>query len=567
MSVKKILIIGGVATGPKAAARARRLDPDAEITIVERGELLSYAGCGLPYYIEGKVENMKELLFSPIGMPGDRAFSRQAKNVKVLNRTLATAINRQEKTVEVVDLATGQKMNLPYDKLVLATGGLPVEPPIEGLNLNNVFRLNHPDHAVAIRDAATSGKIKKAVLIGGGLIGMEVTEALATIGIEVAIVEMLPHVLPLMLDQEVAAFLTKHIEDNGVEVRTGEKVLKIVEDDLGNATGVVTDKGEVEAQMVLVAIGVRPNVQLAKDAGLELGSTGAIAVNEYLQTSDPDIYAGGDCVETPHLVTGKKAFCPMGSTANKQGRVIGDNVTGSQTTYPGTTGTAVAKVFDYSVGKTGLNEREARENGYQVVTSLVPGPDRAHYYPESKKILLKMVAEAKTGRLLGLQAVGPGDAVKRIDVFASALFFKATVEDLRNVDLAYAPPYSSAIDLVAVAANIISNKINGLAKGISPVEVKEKLDRGDDFLWLDVRSPDEFKAMRIEDERVKLIPLDRLHESLDSLPRDKEIIAFCEAGQRGYEAQRILHWGGFKDVKFMDGSIVAWPFDGVVIDS
>lgn len=563
MSAKKILIIGGVAAGPKAAARARRRDPHAEITIVERGELLSYAGCGMPYYIQGKVKELKNLMTTAAGVPRDQAFFRKVKNVKVLNRTLATAINRREKTVEVVDLPTGQKTTLPYDKLVLATGGLSVEPPIEGLELNNVFRLNHPDHAAAILNVVTSKEVKKAVLIGGGLISLEVTEALAANDIEVTIVEMLPHVLPLLLDWEMASFLTRYLHTKGVEVRAGEKVLKIAGDDQGNVTGVVTDGGEIEAQMVILAIGVRPNVQLAKDAGLELGYGGAIAVNEYMQTSDPDIYAGGDCAETTNLITGKKAYWPMGSAANKQGRVIGDNVTGGQTVYPGATGTAVLKVFDYNVGKTGLSEREARENGYEVVTSLVPGSDRPHFYPENRLLLLKMVAEARTGRLLGLQAVGPGDAVKRIDVFASALFFRGTVEDLRNVDLAYSPPYSSAIDLVATAASVISNKMSGLARTIGLAEVKARLDRGDDFIWLDVRSPAEFKAQHLVDRRVELIPLGNLYESMDTLPKDKEIIIFCRVSLRGYEAQRILDRGGFRDVKFMEGGLAAWPFGGL----
>jgi NADPH-dependent 2,4-dienoyl-CoA reductase/sulfur reductase-like enzyme/rhodanese-related sulfurtransferase len=563
MSAKKILVIGGVAAGPKAAARARRRDPHAEITIVERGELLSYAGCGMPYFIEGKIRDPKDLTTTPDGVPRDQAFFRKVKNIKVLNRTLATAINRREKTVEVVDPPTGQKTTLPYDKLVLATGGLPVEPPVEGLELNNVFRLNHPDHAFAILNAVTSGEVEKAVLIGGGLISLEMTEALTANEIKVTLVEMLPHVLPLMLDQEMAAFLTKHLHSKGVEVRTGEKVLKIVGDDRGNVTGVVTDKGEIEAQMVIVAIGVRPNVQLAKEAGLELGPTGAIAVNEYMQTGDPDIYAGGDCVETTHLITGKKVYWPMASAANKQGRVIGDNVTGGRTVYPGISGTAVLKVFDYNVGKTGLNEREARGNGYEVVTALVPGAECAHYYPGCKMILLKIIADARNGRLLGLQAVGPGETVKRIDVFASALFFKGTVEDLRNIDLAYAPPYSNAIDLAATAANVISNKMSGLARTISPLEVKAKLDRGEDFIWLDVRSPAEYGARHFTDERVKLIPLGSLYESLDTLPKDKEIIVFCQVSLRGYEAQRILDWGGFQDVKFMEGGLAAWPYDGV----
>ncbi len=556
----KIVIIGGVAAGPKAAARARRLAPNAEITIIERGKLLSYAGCGMPYFIEGKIKEIRDLVCTPAGVPRDVVFFDRVKGIQVLNRTLALSINRAAKTVEVVRVDTNEPQTIPYDKLVIATGGLPVVPPIEGIRLHRVFRLNHPDDAVAIRDAVQSGQVRRATIIGGGLIGLEVTEALAANGVEVSIVEMLDQLLPTMLDFEISAFLTKHVRAKGVQVYTGERVLRLEPDTEGSVGRVVTDQREIETDLVLLAVGVRPNVQLAREAGLEIGPSGGIAVNEYLQTSDPDIYAGGDCVESQHMVSGQKFHWPMGSAANKHGRVIGDNLAGRQTSFPGVVGTAVAKVFDYNVGKTGLSEKQARDLGYEVVTSLAPSPDCSHFYPANKVVLLKLVADAKNGQLLGAQAVGPGEAVKRIDVLATALRFKATVTDVGELDLGYAPPYSTAIDLASHAANIIENKLTGLAKSITPMEVKAKLEREEDFVWLDVRSPQEFEQIHIEDPRIRLLPLGKLREKVGELPRDKEIIVFCKISLRGYEAQRILEGAGLSNVRFMDGGIVGWPY-------
>jgi rhodanese-related sulfurtransferase len=266
-------------------------------------------------------------------------------------------------------------------------------------------------------------------------------------------------------------------------------------------------------------------------------------------------------VENKHLITGEWAYAPLGSTANKHGRVIGTNIAGGDEVFPGILGTAIVKVFDYNVGRTGLTEQEARQRGYNVVTCLAPGPDKPHYYPTAQTLLIKLIADADTRRLLGIQAVGPGEADKRVDVAATALRFKATVDDVATLDLAYAPPYSQALDNLIHAANIVRNKIDGLAESISPQEVKAKMDRGDDFILLDVRSPAEYEAVRIEDPRVRLIPLGRLRPSLDDLPRDKEIIPFCKISLRGYEAYRILKGAGFTNVRFMDGGIVAWPYE------
>jgi len=329
---------------------------------------------------------------------------------------------------------------------------------------------------------------------------------------------------------------------------------------VGKVTAVVTDKCRIDADLVLMAIGVRPNVKLACDAGLEIGETGAIKVNQHLQTSDPDIYAGGDCVENINRLTGKPCYVPLGSTANKHGRVIGDNVTGGDSAFPGVLGTVIFKAFDFNVARVGLSEKDCIGFGIPYLVALTPGPDRAHYYPTAKPMVLKLISNAENGKLLGVQAVGMGDVAKRIDVAATALSYGAATRDLAELDLAYAPPYSSAVDLLAHASNVIDNKSKGVASAISPAELKTKLDAAEDFVLLDVRSPQEVEAAPFNDSRVVNIPLGKLRVRLAELPKDKEIVAFCKISVRGYEAQRVLNGEGFDNVRFLDGGIMAWPY-------
>jgi NADPH-dependent 2,4-dienoyl-CoA reductase/sulfur reductase-like enzyme/rhodanese-related sulfurtransferase len=556
---RRIVVIGGVACGPKAAARARRLDATADITIIERGDLLSYAGCGMPYYIQGEIETTDELMSTPAGAVRDAAFFKSVKAIHCESRTLAERIDRSRKVVEVVALETGQRSEIPYDALVLAVGADAFVPPLPGVDLKHVYRLNHPYDAEHIRNAATGG-CRKAVIIGAGLIGMEVAEALAARGLHVSLVEMMETVVPAFLDADMALHVEAHLRAKGVSVHTGTTVKSLEGDDAGNVATVVTDKGQLDADLVLMAIGVRPNVKLARDAGLEIGETGAIKVNERLQTSDPSIYAGGDCVENIHRLTGKPCYTPLGSTANKHGRVIGDNVTGGNSTFPGVLGTAIFKAFDINVGRVGLTEKDCAKLGIPYLAAVTPGPDRAHYYPTARPLVLKIVSSADDGRLLGLQAVGPGDVAKRVDVAAVVMSYGGTTRDLANLDLAYAPPYSSAVDLVAHASNVIDNKAHGIAAGISAAELKAKLDSGADLVLLDVRGPAEVEAAPFRDPRTVNIPLGRLRARLGELPRDKEIVTFCKISVRGYEAQTILKAEGFDNVRFLDGGLMAWPY-------
>ena len=556
--MSKILIIGGVATGPKTAARLRRLDEDVEITIVERGDLLSYAGCGMPFYIEDVIEEWDELLGGE--SPRDAAFFKQSKNIDVLDNTEAVKINREKKTVTVKNLRTGEAKDLPYDKLVLATGARPFIPRMEGTELQGVHRLYTPHHAKAIKEAVEGGA-KKVAIVGGGLIGIETCGAFVTQGCEVTILEMMPQLVPALLDEEMALLLQRYLIEKGVKLVMGSPVARILDNGEGRVAGVETaDGGKVDADLVVIAIGVRPNTELAVEAGLEIGPTRAIAVNEHMQTSDPDIYAGGDCVECTSLVTGEKIFVPMGSTANKHGRVIADNIYGMGTKFPGVTGTAVFKILDYNCGITGLTERKAKELGYNVVTALCPRRDFSGYIPGNQFFILKLVAEAGSDKILGCQVVGEGDGVKRIDVVATALKMGADVKILSDLDLAYAPAYSTAIDAVAHAANVIRNKMDGLAHGISPVELKRKLDGDDDFLLVYCLTPDQYQDQVIQDRRTLNLPLTQMRERYRELPKDKEIIIYCLTSITAYNMERFLRSKGYTDVRFLDGSIMAWPY-------
>ncbi len=550
-----VVIIGGVAAGPKVGSRVHRICPEAQVTLIEKGEFLSYAGCGLPYYVSGIVKDQKELMCTPIGVVRDSVFFRNVKNVKVLNRTEATKVDRKSKEVTVVALGSGKERRIPYDKLIFATGATPIVPPIKGVDLKNVFTLQNIEDSESIKTALSEDKAKDVVIVGGGLIGLEMTEALAKKGCRVTIIEKLPQILPI-LDWEIAYQVIQYLETRGVKVKTSTTLTAIKGED--RVTSVETDKGEVPCDFVIMSVGVRPNVYLAKDAGLEIGVTGGIKVNEMMRTSDPDIFAAGDCVESIDLVTGRPCFIPLGSTANKQGRVAANNVCGFKDEFPGVLGSTVCKLFNFNIGRTGLGEEQAKQAGFEVDTVLSPAPDKAHFYPEAKLIMLKLVIDKNTRRLLGLQAVGLGVVDKRIDVAATAITAKMTVDDIAHLDLCYAPPYSPAMDNIITASDVARNKLDGRFQSVTPMEVKEKIDRGDDFVFLDVRSSGEYETVRLAN--TTLIPLGKLRNRLEELPKDKEIIAFCKISLRGYEAALILQAAGFEDVKVMDGGVVMWPY-------
>lgn len=455
--MQRIVVIGGVAAGLKAAAKVRRLDAEAQITVLERGELVSYGACGLPYFIGGEVEQVRQLMSSPSGTLRTPEFFKKAKNLDVLTRMEAVAIEREAKIVHALNLETGAKQQFAYDKLVLATGASPLKPAWPGVEKENIFHVWRPQNAAAIRRGLETQKYEKAVVIGAGLIGLEIAEALRMWDVDVTVVEMKNQLFPALLDEDMAQELELSLAAKGLQFLKEEAVEAFGGD--AQVREVKTDKRTLTADLVILALGARPNVELARQAGLEIGTSGAIAVNEYLQTSDKAIFAGGDCAENTHRVSGEKVFLPMGSTANKHGRVIGENLCGAGVKFGGVLGTAVVKLFEMQVGRTGLNERQGAAAGFECVSVTVAGYDRPHYMKAARKVLLKLTADAVSRQLLGMQAWGEGDVVKRVDVAAMALSLGATVDKLFDADLAYSPPFNSPIDMLAVAANKLTAKL------------------------------------------------------------------------------------------------------------
>jgi NADPH-dependent 2,4-dienoyl-CoA reductase/sulfur reductase-like enzyme/rhodanese-related sulfurtransferase len=561
----RVLIVGGVACGPKAASRLKRLLPSSDVTMIDKGEQVSYGACGLPYYVEGMFPDVEMLTETPVGIPRNAAFFEKVKGFRTLTGREAVHIDRERKIVRVKNSHAGAEEDFPYDKLILATGGRPVQPPIPGIESKNVWYMRHMEDADSMVERIESEGLRQAVLIGAGYIGVEMAEALRKRGLEVTMVEIFDQVMPQFLDREIAMLAGKHLKQKGVNLALGEKVVAV--EGNGRVTSVRTDKRTIPADLVLVGVGVRPNDELARAAGLSCAPKGGIIINSFCQTSDPEIYAGGDCVVNHYIdpVTRTPLFVPLGSTSNKHGRTIADHIAAHPHPFAGITSTGVCRAFDYTLGRTGLTEKQARESDPDIATAIWAGPDMPHYIPQNKPLVIKMMASRRSRKLLGVQVIGPGDASKRLDVAASAIYFGATVDDIANIDLGYAPPYSPPIDPIATAAHVLANKLDGIARGLSPIEAKQRIDNGGggEVLLLDVRTPDEYRMMRLPYGNVVHIPLGALRERLGELPKDKDILAFCKISMRGYEAQLILNGAGFDRVWFIEGGLIAWPFEMV----
>ncbi len=530
MSEKRIVIIGGVAGGATAAARARRMDEHAEITLVERGGFVSYANCGLPYYISGDIrERRKLLLQTPEGF-----YSRY--RIKVMIHTEAVRIHRDRKEV-VVRSAEGEQI-LPYDSLILSQGGNPIVPPLPGLPARHAFSLRSVEDMDAIAEFVDQNRPKSAVVAGGGFIGLEMAEALRARGLTVHIVEKFKQVMP-PLDPEFAEFVRQHLEENQIQVHldTGLAAIEGSQAVLENGT-------RLDADIVILSIGVRPELTLAKDAGLEIGATGGVLVNGAMQSSDPSIFVVGDMAEIVHRITGKKVRIPLAGPANRQGRIAGTNAAGGKLTYAGATGTSVVKVCHRTAAATGLTEKAAKEAGIDAAAVFVHANHHASYYPGAKMLTLKVVYDRKTLRVLGAQGFGAEGVDKRIDVLATAITGKLTMEDLETLDLAYAPPYSSANDPVNTAGFIASNNESGLCPVVSP-SIIPTLDPAKSVI-LDVRDPGE--TVRGTVPGAVLIPLPNLRDRLAELPKDREVYVYCLSGMRSYLAARILLQNGFSKV-------------------
>ncbi len=552
MKIKRLIVIGGVAAGPKAAAKAKRCNPDLEAIIYQEEGEVSYSGCGLPYYIGGVIPERKKLLIRT-------AEQFAGDGIQVLKRHRVETIDLQKRQVSGVELDSGETFVDSFDYLVLATGSQVIRPKIPGMELGNVFSLHSIFDADAILPQVQSPGVKNVVVVGGGYIGLEMAEALTQLGKKVTVVEMAPQIATLF-DEEMAWLLQQYLEKKGLAIFTSES-LQALTGKNGKVTRVVTQKQELPADAVLLSLGIRPRVELARKAGLKIGSTGAIWVNERMETSAAGVYAAGDCVETTHLVTGKEVWIPLGSTANKQGRVAGANVCGGKATFPGVLGTAIFKAFDYHVAKTGLNMREAAREGMEPVQAIVRGYGSAHILPGGKESVLKVIASRKTGGIVGAQAVGEGPSDKFIDTVAIAIQSKMTCADLTGADLAYSPPFSPALSPVIVAAYVLTNKIEGTLGWISSAELQAKraATGDDDLVVLDVREAKEVKEKRIP--RSQWIPLDELEGRLGELDKNKEFAVHCHSGLRSYKACLKLKHHGFPRVENVDGGLLCWSYD------
>ncbi len=558
----RIVVIGAVAAGPKAACRAKRLLPDAEVILLDQDDLISYGGCGIPYFVSGDVADEKELRSTSFHMVRDERFFEEAKGVKVKTLTRAVSIDRKEKIVNVENVRSGEKAQIPYDKLVIATGSRPNVIPVPGHDLQGIFTISSLHKAIAIKDLLAQGKVEKAVVIGGGAIGIEMAEALADLwGIDTKIVEFMPQVLPRIVDKTIASMVEQHLRDNNVDVFTSEAAQRFEADGSGWVKKVVTNKRELECDLVIMAAGVRPRGELARDCGLEVSPFGAIVVNQRMQTSDPNIYAAGDCVETFNIVTGKKAYAPLGSVANRQGRVVADNLAGIPSRFDGVVGSFIMKVFDICVGATGISTDVAKAEGFDAVSAMAVQSDRAHFFPTQALMFNNLVVNRTDRRVLGLQGVAKmGDGLlARLNAAAGMIAHRSVIDDFSNLELAYAPPFSTAMDVLNAAANVADNLVSGRLRVISTEEFVDWMDgKADhpDWMALDLRHPKEAEPwVKAFPEKWLGIVYDKVRANLDKLPKDKTFIIICNAGTRSYEIQVYLRSVGIDKTFVLPGGL------------
>lgn len=542
----RYLIVGGVAGGATVAARLRRLDEQAEIILFERGEFVSYANCGLPYYIGGTITDRSDLFVQT------KAGFTKRFCVDVRVRHEVISVDSARKLVRVVDLLSGKEYDERYDKLVLSPGAEPLRPAIEGIGSDKIFTLRSVPDTDKIKTYIQRRKVKRAVIVGGGFIGLEMAENLYMAGAEVFIVEMADQVMA-PVDYSMAAIVHQHLLSKGIHLMLGNGVTRFEDRDEELCVS-LSDGKQLVADMALLSIGIRPENQLAKSAGLQLGERGGIVVNDYMQTSDPDIYALGDAVEIKNLVTGKPVMIPLAGPANKQGRIVANNIVfGNKSVYRGAMGTSIAKVFDLTVAAVGMNAKQLKKANIPYMESYTHGASHAGYYPGGAMLSVKILFEPDNGRLLGAQVVGQKGVDKRIEMLAQTIQRAGTVYDLAELEHAYAPPYASAKDPVNMAGFVAENILQGLCRIITWREVSSL---GEHVLKIDVRTPKEYQAGTIPG--FVNIPLDELRNHLDELPKERPIVVTCAVGLRGYLASRILLQHGFTDVRNLSGGYRTW---------
>ncbi len=553
----RVVVVGAVALGPKVACRLRRLLPTAEIVVVDQDRYISYGGCGIPYYLADEVPDERQLRSTSFHAVRDVPFFRDAKGVSVRPRTRAVAIDRARRVLAVEDLEGGGRSELPYDRLVLATGSVAAAPPFPGRELGNVFVVHNLQNALDLKRALIGEEIRHAVVVGGGAIGLEVTEALAdTWSLKTAVVERLGHLLPQLFDANIAGIVEATLRAKGVAVHTGESLLRL-EGEGGKVARVVTDRRTLPAELVVIATGVRPNAALARDAGLALGPLGGVAVNEHLQTSDPEIYAGGDCVECRSLVTGEPVYAPLGSLANRQGRVIADHIAGKPSRFDGVVGSFIVKVFDAAFAAAGPTQERAIAAGYDAERVLAVGYDRAHFMPTKALLVLQLVVDRATRRVLGFQGAGPAsDALlARVDAVAALLRQHPAVEEIGTLELAYSPPFAAAMDALNALGNVAGNLLDGLYRRMTVGAALEALrDPASDLLFLDLNAPRAAAPYLARyPGRWANIPYEQLSGRLDELPRERTIVTLCDSGIRSFESQVLLAAHGFPKAYALEG--------------
>lgn len=531
-----VLVIGGVAAGTKTAAKLKRENRDFNVTLITKGENISYAGCGLPYYVGGVIEDKSDLI---VNTP--KSFS-ELTQVEVKTSVEALEIDRDKKIVKAFDIQNKEEIIFNYDKLVIATGADPIKPPIEGIDLEGVYYMRTPDDAIAVREVVETNNVKRAVVVGGGFIGLEVAENLHEMGVKTTLVEAMDHIMP-GFDDEVSSYVENELIENGIMVLTGERLTSIEGDE--KVSKVRTDKRAMKADMIVMSVGIRANSNIAETCGLELEANKTIKVNEYMQTNDENIYAVGDCVTVKNILSGKPAWSPMGSSANKEGRCLAKTLAGKKTEFNGVLGTGIVKLLNLNAARTGLTEKEALNLGYNVESVLVPIDDKAHYYPDSKMIIIKLISDKDNKKVLGAQVFGEGNVDKHIDVISTAITFNATINDLQNLDLAYAPPFSTAIHPVGHAANVLLNKIDG---DVKTLRYEEFLNNQESYKLADVNKTPQL-------EGVTYIDLAQLNGKIDRFELDDKILLVCARGKRAYLAYNRMKHFGYKDVQVLEGGL------------
>jgi NADPH-dependent 2,4-dienoyl-CoA reductase/sulfur reductase-like enzyme/rhodanese-related sulfurtransferase len=540
----KIVIIGSVAAGTSAAAKARRNTEDAQITVYEKDSCISYSGCGLPYFVGGETSDIGRLT------PRDAQWFKERYNVEIRTECEVLAVDPVRKNLKVKNLPTGEEFADTYDALILATGSKPFKPPLDGIESRNVFTIKNPQNAVDVDTYIAGHQAKRAVIIGGGYIGLEMAVALKERRMDVTVLELSGHVMPPM-DDEMAARLQQYMIAKDIHIMTSVQVTGFLHD--GGTARAVTVEGKesVPADLFVWSAGIKPEVGLAKAMGVRLGVTGAVEVDNRMRTSLPDVYAVGDCAQVYSLVTGGPLYRPMGSTANKMGRIAGDVVTGGSLEFRGVLGTGIFKVFDLSVAMTGLTEKEARKLGYDIEVIHNIKPNVPEYYPGSTEMTIKAIADRKTEKVLGVQIVGGEGVDKRIDVFVTAITYGAKAGDLFHLDLAYAPPFATAKDPVLYTGMILDNALNRGRRIMTARELTERKRNGEKITVIDVRSKKDRDKGFIEGSLH--IPLQKIRSGLDKLNRDDVIVVHCNKGVSGNAAQNILLNNGFRHVYNLSG--------------